>query len=141
MKNRHELQELGISQIQVIHRFFDLKIEVLFAVLRSGDSDRLIEIQEAIGAVDRILARLFTHLQPRAREGSAARTLRLRGCDALTREAGCAIRAAREKVAALPDHISPQHYTRGEQEAIIVLAESLCSILDSDLYLVSGGSI
>ena len=141
MNNQNALQELGLSQMRVINRFFDIRIEVLFALLRHRDIMYVAPVQRAFSEIDRGLMRLWMQIEPVTGETHAEHTLRLRGCNALRRMLVKAIHRTQEAVRELMETLNREGYTAEEWHTIQDAADSLAVILDSNLYLLDQSNL
>lgn len=136
MNNQNAVQELGLSQMRVINRFFDIRLEVLFALLRHRDVMKIAPVQRTFSEIDKGLSRLWTQIEPVAGESAAEQTLRVRGCSALRRTLQKALHRTHEAVDELTASLDRASYSDEEWHTIQDAADSLGMILDSNLYLL-----
>lgn len=136
MNTYSALQELGLSQMRVINRFFDLKVEVLFALLRHRDIYSLSPVQRNFSDIGRTLDKLAVQVAPVAGESHAAQMLRFRGCNALRRGIRQAVNRTREAVLEMLGDLNRESYTADEWFVIQETVDSLAVILDSNIYLL-----
>ena len=138
MNRNLAIREMGINQIKVINNFFDMKMEILYALLHPEDIAHLAPVQRYFIRLNDALDDMLRAMKTDPHESIAEQKLRLRGCQVFLKRINNLMCEMLYEIVELQESVMlEKRYNCYEQYVIGGTMDALLRIVDSNLYLIN----